>query len=80
VELYLHSSRTPSWRDAQFKLHRDSFKLLPYYSQRVSVALSLGVKRPGREAGHSSPSSVDVKNPWSCTATPPIRFQGVVLS
>jgi hypothetical protein len=40
----------------------------------------LGVKRPGREAGHSSPCSVEVKNTWSCTATPPIRLHGVVLN
>jgi hypothetical protein len=29
--------------------------------QWVSVALSLGVKRPGREADHSPPSSAEVK-------------------
>jgi len=43
-------------------------------------ALSLGVKRPGREADHSSPSSVEVKNAWSCTSTPPIRLNAVALS
>jgi len=42
-------------------------------------ALFLEVKRPGREADHSSPSSV-VKNAWSYTSTPPIRLHGVVLS
>jgi hypothetical protein len=30
---------------------------------------SLGVKRPGREADHSLPSSAEVKNAWSCTST-----------
>jgi len=25
VELYLHSPNMPSWHDAQFKKHRDSF-------------------------------------------------------
>jgi hypothetical protein len=40
----------------------------------------LGVKRPGREADHSSPSSADVKNAWSYTSTFPIRLHGVVLS
>jgi hypothetical protein len=34
-----------------------------------SGALSLRVKRPGREADHSPPSSADVKNPWSYTST-----------
>jgi hypothetical protein len=32
--------------------------------------LSLGVKRPGREADHSPPSSAEVKNAWSCAFTP----------
>jgi len=31
------------------------------------------VKRPGREAYHSPPSGVEVKNEWSCNSTPPIR-------
>jgi hypothetical protein len=39
-----------------------------------------GVKRPGREADHSPPSSAEVKNTWSYTSTPPIRLHGVVLS
>jgi hypothetical protein len=43
-------------------------------------ALSLGVKRAGREADHSPPSSAEVKNAWSYTSTPPIRLHGVVLS
>jgi hypothetical protein len=32
-------------------------------------ALSRGVKRPGCEAHHSPPSSVEVKNAWSYTST-----------
>jgi hypothetical protein len=40
----------------------------------------LGIKRPGREADHSTPSSVEVKNAWSYTSTPPKRLHGVVLS
>jgi hypothetical protein len=36
--------------------------------QSVSTAFSPEVKRPGREADHSPPSSVGVKNEWSCTA------------
>jgi hypothetical protein len=43
-------------------------------------ALSRGVRRPGREADHSPPSSVDVKNAWSCNSTSPTRLHGVVLS
>jgi hypothetical protein len=33
--------------------------------------LSLEVKRPGREANHSPPSSAEVKNAWSYTSTLP---------
>jgi hypothetical protein len=43
-------------------------------------ALSVGVKRPGREADHSPPSSVEVKNEWSYTSTPPVCLHGMVLS
>jgi hypothetical protein len=46
----------------------------------VPGALSLGVKRPGREADHSIPYSAEVKNAWSYTSTPPVRLHGVVLS
>jgi hypothetical protein len=39
-----------------------------------------GVKRPGREADHSPPSSADVKECVELYPTPPIRLHGVVLS
>jgi hypothetical protein len=42
--------------------------------QWVPGALSLGVKWPGREAGHSPPSSAEVKNAWSYTSTPQYAF------
>jgi len=48
--------------------------------QWVLGALSLGVKRPGREADHSPPSSAEVNNAQSYTSTPPVRLNGVVLS
>jgi hypothetical protein len=48
--------------------------------QWVRGTLSLAVKRPGREADHSPPSSAEVENVWSYTSTPPIRLKGVVLS
>jgi hypothetical protein len=48
--------------------------------QWVPGALSLGVKRLGREADHSPPSSFEVKNAWSYTSTPPVRLHCVVLS
>jgi len=34
----------------------------------------------GRETDNSPPSSAEVKNEWSYTATPSIRLHGVVLS
>jgi hypothetical protein len=46
----------------------------------VLGALFLGVKRQGRETGHSPPPSAEVKNACSYTSTPTIRFHGVVLS
>jgi len=47
--------------------------------QWVAGALSLGVKRQGREAVHS-PCSADVKNVWSYISTLPVRFHGSLLS
>jgi hypothetical protein len=47
--------------------------------QWVPGALSLGVKRPGREADHSPPYGAEVKNAWSYTSTFSIRFHGMVL-
>jgi hypothetical protein len=35
----------------------------------VAGALSLEVKRPGREAEHLPPSGAEVKNAWSYTST-----------
>jgi hypothetical protein len=50
------------------------------HTQWVPGILSLGVKRPVREADHWPPSSVEVNNSWSYTSTPPIPLHGVVLS
>jgi hypothetical protein len=47
--------------------------------QWVQGVLSLGVKRPGREAGHSPPSSAEVKNEWSYTSTPQYVFMAWCL-
>jgi len=38
-------------------------------TQWVPRAFSLGVKRPGRKADHSPPSSAEVRNAWSYTST-----------
>jgi hypothetical protein len=38
-----------------------------------------GVKLPGREADLSPPSSAEVKNAWSCTATRQYFFMALCL-
>jgi hypothetical protein len=48
--------------------------------QWVPGAVYVGVKRPGREADHTLPSSAEVKNAWSYTSTPSVHLHGVVLS
>jgi hypothetical protein len=47
--------------------------------QWVPGALSLGVKRPVREADHSSASSAEVKTAWSYTSTPQYAFMAWCL-
>jgi hypothetical protein len=42
--------------------------------QWVSGAIYLGVKRSGREADHSPPTSAKVKKIWIYTSTPPYAF------
>jgi len=44
------------------------------------VGLSLGVKRPGREADHSPPPSAEAKECVEPYLHPPVCFHGVVLS
>jgi hypothetical protein len=39
-----------------------------------------GVKRPGREADNSPPTSAKVKKTCISTSTPPIRLDGVLLN
>jgi hypothetical protein len=47
--------------------------------QWVQGVISPGVKRPRREADHSSPASTKVKKIWIYTSTPPLFLHGVVL-
>jgi hypothetical protein len=42
--------------------------------QRISNALSPGVKRPGQEAEHSPPTSAEVKNTYIYTCTLTLVF------
>jgi hypothetical protein len=46
----------------------------------VNGALSLGVKRPGSEADHSSPFNAEVKEYLDLYLHSPIRLHGVVFS
>jgi hypothetical protein len=49
-------------------------------TQWVPWCLSLGVKRPGREADHSPPSSTEARECVELYLHSPIRLNGVVLS
>ena len=46
------------------------------YSLQARV-LSMGGKQPGRNVGHSPPSSAKVKNEWSCNYTLRIYICGM---
>jgi hypothetical protein len=48
-------------------VHSASYPTLP-------GALSLEVKRPGREADHSPPTGAEVKNMWIYISSPPYVF------
>jgi hypothetical protein len=48
-------------------------------NQRVPGALSTGVQQQRREADHSPPSSVEVKNAWRYTAIPQYVFMAWCL-
>jgi hypothetical protein len=55
--------------------------VLSFFYHRSILQSFLGAKRPGREADHSTPSSAEVKNVWSCTFThSPMCLHGMVLS
>jgi len=54
-------------------------RLVAWHNQRVSETLSLGVQRPGYEADHSPPSSVEVKNAWTYTSIPQYVFMARCL-
>jgi hypothetical protein len=84
VELYLHSPmRLHSWRGAKLKkkAHRvQNGSGSHAASYPIGTRGSFpGVRRPGREADHSPPSSAGVNNAWSYT-TIPIRLRGLVFS
>jgi hypothetical protein len=47
--------------------------------QWVTVAPSPELKRPGREADHSPPTTGEVKKTWLYTSTPPYAFMAWCL-
>jgi len=57
--------------------HKD--RLWGPFIQWVLWTLSLGVKRPGREANHSPPSRAQVKKSWSYTSIPTYIFMAWCL-
>jgi hypothetical protein len=57
-----------------FTLARPVLGLTQPPVQWVPGTLSPGVKRPGREAYHSPPTSAEVKKTWIYTSTPPYVF------
>jgi hypothetical protein len=54
--------------------------LLLIVSATQFMTMHWGIKRPGREADYSPPSSAEAKDAWSYKSTPPIRLHGVGLS
>jgi hypothetical protein len=46
----------------------------------VPGAVSSEVKRTGREAYHSPPSSTEIKNAWEMYLHSPMRLHGVVFN
>jgi hypothetical protein len=49
------------------------------HTQGVPWVLSLGIKRPGREADHSHQSSAAVMNTWNYTSAPSFAFMAWCL-
>jgi len=60
------------------RVQSNSWAHQPSYEMGTSD-LSPGVKRPSREANHSSPSTVEVKNAWSYNSTPQHVFMALCL-
>jgi hypothetical protein len=68
------------WFESRQRLEILSFPKLPDHPASYSVGtevLCRKVKRPGREANSSHPSSAETKNDWSYTCIPPICLPGV---
>jgi hypothetical protein len=67
----------PRYRLYLFLLSTSSRPALGFtqpHIQWIPGVLSTGVKRPGREAGHSPPASAEVNKMWIYTFTPTYDF------
>jgi hypothetical protein len=62
-----------------FSLHQHDSEAHPASCSTDTGSLSVGIKRPGREAYHSSPSSAEVNNTWRYTSTPQYVFMAWCL-
>jgi len=60
------------------RVHTGSGAHSASYPASIPGPVSPGVKRKGREAKHSPPSSTEFMNEWSYTSTHPIRLHGVI--
>jgi hypothetical protein len=89
VRLFLHcfivTSRGHTWTPCHLGFHyttafRTALGPTQPPIQWLPGALSLGVKRPGREADYSPPSNAEVKECVELYLHSPIRLHGVVLS
>jgi hypothetical protein len=56
------------------KSSRPALRSTQPHIQWVPGALSAGLKRPGREADHSPPTSAEVMKMWIYTSAPPYVF------
>jgi len=63
----VYSGQTRRSKESGIKEH---YRHTQHPIQWVPGAVSLGIKRPGGEGDHSSPSSTEAKNPWNYNFLP----------
>jgi hypothetical protein len=68
------SSPGRGWEFLSSPPRPDRLRAQPASYRVVPRDVLRGVKRPGREADHSQPSSIEVNNAWSYTSTSPYVF------
>jgi hypothetical protein len=77
--LFIHSYTGYKEHGVQYRLSPGS-KLTSLRTHPRPIKWVSGLKRPGREADHSPPSNVVVKNVWSNTSTLPKCLHGVAFN